>query len=391
MQTGSGITDADNATFENRMYKEALEQSYDRKYEEALVEDSMKNVYRYGIACYKKRRKAVSWLQFSVELRKTGGHTDMYRAGIDLGGTNIKAGIIDENQKIIVQTSAPTMAGRPAEEVIADMAGLVKQLMETIGIDESALAGIGVGSPGLVDAEAGVVRYSNNISWENVALARELGNYFSCAIRISNDANCAALGEVKAGAAKDVANAILLTLGTGVGGGIILNGKVFEGSNAGGAELGHVSIVLGGEPCTCGRRGCVEAYASATALIRDAKRAVIANKKSLMNQMCGGKIENMNAKIPFDAAFEGDPAAKEVVENYYTYLVEAIANYVNIFRPDVVLLSGGICNQGSRLTKAVEEHLSFLCFGGDRAFVPPVRCAVLGNDAGLIGAANLVS
>lgn len=315
----------------------------------------------------------------------------MYRAGIDLGGTNIKAGIVDENQKIIAQTSALTGAERPAEEVIADMAGLVKQLMETLGIDESELAGIGVGSPGLVDAEAGVVRYSNNISWENVALVRELKNYFSCEIHISNDANCAALGEVKAGAAKDVSNAILLTLGTGVGGGIILNGKVFEGSNAGGAELGHISMVLGGEPCTCGRRGCVEAYASATALIRDAKRAAAADKKSLMNQMCDGKIENMNGKIPFDAALEGDRAAKEVVENYYTYLAEAIANYVNIFRPDVVLLSGGICNQGSRLTKPVEEHLSFLCFGGDRAFVPPVRCAILGNDAGIIGAANLIS
>ena len=314
----------------------------------------------------------------------------MYRAGIDLGGTYIKAGIVDGNQKIIAQTSAPTGAERSPEEVIADMAALVKQLLGELALDESALAGIGVGSPGLVDAQAGVVRYSNNISWENVALVRELGKYFSCEIRISNDANCAALGEVKAGAAKDVSNAILLTLGTGVGGGIILNGKVFEGSNAGGAELGHTSMILGGEPCTCGRRGCVEAYASATALIRDAKRAAAADRNSLMNQMCGGKIENMNGKIPFDAALEGDQAAKEVVENYYTYLAEAIANYVNIFRPDVVLLSGGICNQGKRLTESVEDHLSFLCFGGDRAFVPPVRCAILGNDAGIIGAANLI-
>jgi len=314
----------------------------------------------------------------------------MYKAGIDIGGTNIKAGIIDGNQKIMAQTLMPTRAERPAEEVIADIAGLVRQLMESLNMEESALAGVGVGCPGLVDANAGVVRYSNNISWENVALVRELGKYFACEIRISNDANCAALGEVRAGAAKDVSNAILLTLGTGVGGGIILNGKVFEGSNAGGAELGHTSLILGGEPCTCGRRGCVEAYASATALIRDAKRAAIADKKSLMNRMCGGKIENMNGKIPFDAALEGDHAAREVVENYYTYLAEAIANYVNIFRPDVVLLSGGICNQGSRLTKPVEEHLSFLCFGGDRAFVPPVRCAVLGNDAGIIGAAGLI-
>jgi len=314
----------------------------------------------------------------------------MYRAGIDLGGTNIKAGIIDEDQKILAQISTPTRAERLAEEVIADMAGLVRQLLKELKIEESALAGIGVGCPGLVDAGSGIVRYSNNISWENVALVKELKNYFSCDICISNDANCAALGEVKAGAAKNVLNAILLTLGTGVGGGIILNGKVFEGSNAGGAELGHISMILGGEPCTCGRRGCVEAYASATALIRDAKRAATADKKSLMNQMCDGKIENMNGKIPFDAALEGDKAAKEVVENYYTYLAEAIANYVNIFRPDVVLLSGGICNQGSRLTKPVEEHLSFLCFGGDRAFVPPVRCAILGSDAGMIGAANLI-
>ncbi|MDE6220255.1 MAG: ROK family protein, partial [Lachnospiraceae bacterium] len=174
----------------------------------------------------------------------------MYRAGIDLGGTNIKAGIIDENQTILAQASVPTGAERPAEEVIADMAQLVRQLMETLKIEERELAGIGVGAPGLVDAQAGVVRYSNNISWENVALVRELGNYFSCKVCISNDANCAALGEVRAGAAKDVSNAILLTLGTGVGGGIILNGKVFEGSNAGGAELGHTSMILGGEPCT---------------------------------------------------------------------------------------------------------------------------------------------
>ncbi|GFI23293.1 glucokinase [Lachnospiraceae bacterium] len=332
-------------------------------------------------------KNADSILQLSRVPGRTG---KMYRAGIDLGGTNIKAGIIDENHKILAQTSAPIGVERPAEEVIADMAVLVRQLMDTLGMDESMLAGIGVGCPGLVDADVGVVRYSNNISWENVALVKELGNYFSCEIRISNDANCAALGEVKAGAAKNVSNAILLTLGTGVGGGIILDGKVFEGSNAGGAELGHISMILGGEPCTCGRRGCVEAYVSATALIRDAKRAAAANKKSLLNQMCGGVLEHMNGRIPFDAALAGDKVAKEVVENYYTYLAEAVANYVNIFRPDVVILAGGVCRIGC-LTASVEEHLSFLCYGGDRAFVPPVRCAILGNHAGMIGAANLIT
>ena len=244
----------------------------------------------------------------------------MYRAGIDLGGTAVKAGIIDAKQQILAQASVPTGAERPAEEVIADMAGIVRRLLDKLQIDASGLSGIGVGSPGLVDADAGIVRYSNNISWENVALVQKLRKYFSCEIRISNDANCAALGEVKAGAAKDIANAVLLTLGTGVGGGIILNGRVFEGSNAGGAELGHTSMVVGGEPCTCGRRGCVEAYVSATALIRDAKRAAAADKKSLLNELCGQRLENMNGRIPFDAALQGDKTAKEVVENYCTYL-----------------------------------------------------------------------
>lgn len=324
----------------------------------------------------------------------------MYRAGIDLGGTNLKAGIVDEQQKILAEASIPTKAERPALEIIKDMASLVSQLLENLTIVPESLIGIGVGSPGIVDAQAGIVRYSNNINWENIPLVDELKKCFrenylpkkdiSIQCAISNDANCAALGEVKAGAAKDVQNAILLTLGTGVGGGIILDGKVFEGCYAGGAELGHTSLILGGEPCTCGRRGCVEAYVSATALIRDAKAALKANPDSLMHQLCNGDPENINGKIPFDAAWAGDTAAKKVVDNYIMYLGEAIANYVNIFRPDVVLLSGGICNQKEKLTDPVSAYLADKCFGTDKAWIPPVRCAILGNQAGMIGAANLI-
>ncbi len=313
----------------------------------------------------------------------------MYRAGIDLGGTNIKAGIVDENQKILVEDSVPTRVERPYQEIIKDMADLVKNLLNKIHATDAELSGVGVGSPGTVDAANGVVLYSNNFDWDNVPLAAELGKYFTCPIKVSNDANCAALGEVKAGAAREIKNAILITLGTGVGGGVIIDGQVFEGAHAGGAELGHTSLIFGGELCTCGRRGCVEAYVSATGLIREAKRAAEKDPQSVMNELCKGDLSNMNGKIPFDAAEQKDPAGMKVVNDYITYLGESIANYVNIFRPDVILLSGGICNQKEKLTEPLTEYIKTKCFGGEKAFIPEVRCAILGNSAGIIGAANL--
>lgn len=313
----------------------------------------------------------------------------MYRAGIDLGGTNIKAGIVDEDQKILVEDSVPTRVERPYQEIIKDMADLVKNLLNKIHATEAELSGVGVGSPGTVDAASGVVLYSNNFDWDNVPLAAELGKYFTCPIKVSNDANCAALGEVKAGAAREIKNAILITLGTGVGGGVIIDGQVFEGAHAGGAELGHTSLIFGGELCTCGRRGCVEAYVSATGLIREAKRAAEKDPQSVMNELCKGDLSNMNGKIPFDAAEQKDPAGVKVVNDYITYLGESIANYVNIFRPDVILLSGGVCNQKEKLTEPLTEYIKTKCFGGEKAFIPEVRCAILGNSAGIIGAANL--
>ena len=170
---------------------------------------------------------------------------------------------------------------------------------------------------------------------------------------------------------------------------MIIDGKVFEGAHAGGAELGHTSLIFGGEPCTCGRKGCVEAYVSATGLIRQARRAAEQKKDSLMNELCGGDLSAMNGKIPFDAAEQKDEAAMAVVDDYITYLGEAIANYVNIFRPDVVLLSGGVCNQKEKLTGPLTAYIKTVCFAGEKAFIPEVRCAILGNSAGIIGAANL--
>lgn len=314
----------------------------------------------------------------------------MFRAGIDLGGTNIKAGIVDENQTIIIDGSVPTKRERDSREVIRDMAELVKDLLRQKNKNIEELAGIGIGCPGTVDAKEGMVLYSNNIEWKQVPVRKEMQQYFSCPIAVSNDANCAALGEVKVGAAKETENAILLTLGTGVGGGIVIDGKIYEGGHAGGAELGHTSLILGGKPCTCGRKGCVEAYVSASALIRDAQEAMQQNHQSLLYELCGGKTERMNGKIPFDAAKAGDLSAKRIVETYLSYLGESIVNFVNIFRPDVVLLSGGICNQGEYLTAPLRKIVEEKSFGGDIAYLPKIRCAVLGNRAGIIGAANLI-
>lgn len=311
------------------------------------------------------------------------------RIGIDLGGTGIKVGILNEEFDILAQSSVPTRAERPYGEIIADMGNTAKELLEQTGIKTEDCIGVGIGSPGTIDSDCGVVLYSNNISWENVPLAKELQKILPLPVFINNDANCAALGEVVKGAAKGCKNAVFFTLGTGVGGGIVLDGKIFEGGHPGGVELGHMTIRGADRTCTCGRVGCMEAYASATALIRDAKEAAMAHPESMLWELCGRDLDRMNAKIPFDAAHSGDACGIRLVEDYIGYLSEGIANVVNIFRPDVVVLGGGVCAQGEYLTVPIEKYLKENCFGGETAFLPKVITAQNGNDAGIIGAAAL--
>lgn len=313
-----------------------------------------------------------------------------YRIGIDLGGTNIKVGLVNKEYTLLASQSVPTNAERPYSQIIHDMANACYMLLikENVLLDE--VESLGVGSPGCVDVENGTVVFAANLGWENVPLLPELRKQIYLPMRLSNDANCAALGEVIAGAAKNCDNAIMITLGTGVGGGIILNRKIIEGGHPGGAELGHMSLIAGGEPCTCGRLGCFEAYCSATALIRDTKRAAEQNPDSLLNEYCHGQLDALDGIAPFACAEQGDPSAKQVVSNYIRYLGEGIVNLVNIFRPDVVLLSGGICNQGKNLTDPLNSYIKQYCFAGERAFIPPVIRATLGNDAGIIGAAALL-
>lgn len=313
-----------------------------------------------------------------------------YRIGIDLGGTNIKAGLVDEKDRILLEKRIPTDAERTADEIIGDMAKLVQGLLCESAAAVGDIAGVGIGSPGTIDVDTGMVVYSNNMNWENVPLGPILSDMLSLPVKVANDANCAALGEMKAGAARGCRSFVLITLGTGVGFGIVIDGKVFDGTRAGGAELGHTSLISGGELCSCGRRGCLEAYASATALIRDTRRAAERSRGSAIWEFCGGDLSNVGGKTAFNAAEAGDQAAQRVVEEYIRYLGEGIVNVVNIFRPELVLISGGLCGQGARLTEPLQAYADRYCFAGRRGFIPKIAIAELENSAGILGAAALL-
>jgi len=310
--------------------------------------------------------------------------------GIDIGGTAVKIGIVSEAYEIIAQTSIPTDAARPCGQVIADMGQAAVALLAENGYGISDCLGAGVGCPGTVDSKHGVVLYSNNIRWDHVPLAEELKKYIPVPVFISNDANCAALGETAKGAAKGYRNAAFLTLGTGVGGGIVIDGTLFEGGHPGGVELGHIKIGSEGRKCTCGRYDCLETYASATALIRDAKQMAAQHPESVLWDLCGQRLENMDAKMPFDAADAKDPLGQTLVRRYVKYLADGITDIANIFRPDVIVIGGGVSAQGENLTEPLNRYLQENCFGASVTYVPKVVIAQNGNDAGMIGAAGLV-
>ncbi len=313
----------------------------------------------------------------------------MYYIGIDFGGTNIKAGIVDVNGNILIQGSVKTFSKRPYQEIIKDMGELCISLVNKAGLKITDIHSVGIGSPGSIDSRNGIVKYANNLKWHNVPIVAELKHYIDLPVFISNDANCAALGEALFGSGKGMKNIIFLTLGTGVGGGIIIDGKLFEGGDPAGAECGHLVIKMGGRKCTCGRRGCLEAYASATALVRSTKHAMKTNPDSLMWKYVNGNLKNVDGRTSFECAKMGDAAAKKVVDFYETCLAEGIASFINIFRPEVVLIGGGVCAQGDYLIKPLQQKVDNMYYGGDINPTVPIKVATLKNDAGILGAAAL--
>lgn len=308
----------------------------------------------------------------------------MYRIGIDLGGTNIAVGVVDGHHRIVAEASLPAGAHRPAEQVVADMCRAVELALDKAGLTPADCASIGVGTPGTCDPERGVVVRAYNLNWFDVPVCAMLTAHFGLPARLSNDANCAALAETVAGAAVGCRNMMLITLGTGVGGGIIVDGRIVSGLGGAGGEPGHSLLVLDGEPCTCGRRGCWEVYASATALIRQGREAAAAHPTSLLN-----RYPELTGRDVFDAADAGDEAAQAVLERYYVYVAAGITDLVNILSPEMVLIGGGISRQGERLLRPIRRYVAANCFGGAKRLQPVIQAAQLGNEAGIIGAAAL--
>lgn len=314
----------------------------------------------------------------------------MYSIGIDLGGTNIAAGVVSEEGVLLAKSSIPTNSNRSYQEIIADMAKVSDMACQKANMDMSQMIAVGIGAPGTVDSLNGVIVYSNNIKFENVPMREELQKHINLPVYISNDANCAALGETaNSGAAKGLKNVIMITLGTGVGGGIIIDGKIYSGNYSAGAELGHAVLVVDGVLCTCGRHGCWECYSSATALIRQTRQAIESDSSTIMLEMIGNNLENISGRTAFEASRKGDKVAIEVVETYIKYLSEGIIDMINIFRPEIVLVGGGVCNEGEYLFGPVREYVKKYTYGGSLTPVPPIEKAALGNDAGIIGAAML--
>ena len=315
----------------------------------------------------------------------------MYRIGIDLGGTNIAVGIVDDEHKIVVKKSTPTLAKRPAEEIVADMARVCLEACAELKIDIKDIANIGIASPGIANPVNGCVEYANNLPFLRFPIVKLLADGLGIdrsVIKIANDANAAAWGEAVAGAAKGSANSIMVTLGTGVGGGIIINNKILVGFNSAAGEIGHIVIEQDGAPCGCGRRGCWEAYSSATALIRMTKEAVEECKKTgRYTSML--KAERISGRTACDAMRAGDEVGTEVYNKYVKYLATGITNLVNIFQPEVISLGGGVSNEGQSLIDAITPLVRAEQYGGDVVALTQLRIATLGNDAGSIGAAAL--
>jgi len=306
------------------------------------------------------------------------------RIGIDLGGTNIAAGIVSDDGQVLAKKSLPTRSERGTDAVLADIVRLCKELASESAV---SVRHVGIGCPGTVNSADGIILLAPNIGFRNISVSQEISRQLDMPVLLDNDANCAALGEAKFGAARGSQNSITVTLGTGIGGGIVIGGKLYTGTHFGAGEIGHLVIRAGGNLCGCGNRGCWEAYASASSLIRQARHWAHRITTSKIVEMADGDMEKISAKIIFDAAGAGDGLAREVIDQYVNDLCIGLANLINIFQPDVMVIGGGVSGHGQGLIDAIECRMPDMVFGGN--VVTKFVIAQLGNDAGIVGAACL--
>ena len=309
----------------------------------------------------------------------------MYRIGIDLGGTNIAVGLVDERHRIVTAAQLPTRAELGPEPLLDDIARCVRQVLRDAGVTAADCGGAGLGAPGTCDGAAGIVRNAHNLHWTELPVCEMLRQRLGMPVYLANDADCAALGEAVAGAAVGRSSALLITLGTGVGGGLVIDGRIHAGFGGRGGEFGHMCIAVDGERCSCGQRGCWEAYASASALIRQAAAAAAAAPASLLNQ-CAPP----DGRAIYAAAAAGDAAARAVTERYAAWVGVGLVNLINALYPEIVLIGGGISGAGEALLTPLRRYVREHFFLADPALVPELGCAALGGDAGIIGAAALV-
>lgn len=305
-----------------------------------------------------------------------------FYVGIDLGGTFIKGGLVSYRGEILKFERVPTRVQDGSAAILSDLDKMIETLVKGL---KGKLMGIGIGIPGLVDSKRENVVIAPNLGWKNVEVADALKEKYACPVVLANDANAAGLGEAKFGSGAKYDSSVFLTLGTGVGSAIILNGKLFEGNCSAGGEVGHMIIRAGGNQCACGRCGCYETYASATALIRETKKAMLENRTSKMWEI--KSVDNVCGKTPFDY-YNTDETAKKVVDEYVENLTIGILNVANILRPQAILLGGGIAKQGKFLTEKVDRLLKQWIYAGELGPEVKILTATL-DEAGVIGAASL--
>lgn len=313
----------------------------------------------------------------------------MISIGIDLGGTAIKAGLVDGTGTILIKGSRPTGAKRGHEAVIRDMAELALDMMRRYGASLDDIDSVGIGIPGVID-ESGVVPFLTNLSWRDVPLIRLFRALIDKPVYVENDATIAGFAESIVGASAGTRISAFVTLGTGVGVGIVIGGAPFSGAHGVGGEIGHTIIQMGGELCTCGNRGCWERYASASAMIRMGRERMALNPQGMIAQKAAQDPENVTAKLVMDCAKAGDAGALDVFDEYVRYLAAGLVNLINVYDPEIIALGGGLSAAGDFLLEAVRKKLPELIFYKTMPYAR-VELATLGNDAGLIGAALLAT
>ncbi len=313
----------------------------------------------------------------------------MYRIGVDLGGTNIATGVLNENNEIVGRGKVKTRAPRPAPEIFDSIKESVEMAIKDAGISFDDVLSIGIGTPGSVNKATGEIEFSNNLQFNNVPAKEMLEARLKKPVYLENDANCAALGEAVAGCGNGVKDFVAVTLGTGVGSGIIIDGKIIRGSNYCGGEMGHMVINVDGIQCNCGRKGCWEKYASATALVSQAVEAMQNNKTSLLWKTCDGDLNKVEGKTIFEALDLGDATAKKVVDRYLYYVSVGIGNIINALQPEIICVGGGISGQGEKILRPIRGFVTeerYSVHSNKQTIILPAK---LGNDAGIIGAALL--